>query len=182
MTAACRRDADVKTLNEISARISAAERRAMEAERETVDRLIAHHLADRIGATFEGRIGGVTRAGLFVKLDETGADGFIPARNIGDDYFQYHEDRHAMIGRSTGETYRLGDRVTVKLVEAIPVAGALRFELLSSGRRERPVRRGFVPSKPRPNDRRGRKQNSNDCRESGAGKRDDRCRNIPDAA
>ena len=79
--------ADVKSLNEISARISAAERRAMAAERETVDRLIAHHLADRIGATFEGRIGGVTRAGLFVKLDETGADGFIPARNIGDDYY-----------------------------------------------------------------------------------------------
>ena len=104
------RDDGRKALNEISARISASERRAMAAERETVDRLIAHHLADRIGATFEGRIGGVTRAGLFVKLDETGADGFIPARNIGDDYYQYHEDRHAMIGRSTGETYRLGDR------------------------------------------------------------------------
>jgi ribonuclease R len=125
---------DLKSLNEISARISASERRAMAAERETTDRLIAHHLADRIGATFEGRIGGVTRAGLFVKLDETGADGFIPARTIGDDYFQYHEDRHAMIGRSTGETYRLGDNVTVRLVEAIPVAGALRFELLSEGR------------------------------------------------
>ena len=127
-------DADIKALNEISARISASERRAMAAERETTDRLIAHHLADRIGAVFEGRIGGVTRAGLFVKLDETGADGFIPARTIGDDYFQYHEDRHAMIGRSTGETYRLGDQVTVKLVEAIPVAGALRFELMSAGR------------------------------------------------
>ena len=133
--------ADVPSLNEISARISASERRAMKAERETVDRLIAHHLADRIGATFEGRIGGVTRAGLFVKLDETGADGFIPARTIGDDYYQYHEDRHAMIGRSTGETYRLGDHVTVRLVEAIPVAGALRFELLSEGRFEKPQRR-----------------------------------------
>jgi len=127
-------EADVKSLNEVSARISAAERRAMAAERETVDRLIAHHLADRIGAVFEGRIAGVTRAGLFVKLDETGADGFIPARTIGDDYFQYHEDRHAMIGRSSGETYRLGDTVRVKLVEAIPVAGALRFELMSAGR------------------------------------------------
>jgi ribonuclease R len=154
---------DIKSLNEIAARISVAERRAMAAERETVDRLIAHHLADRIGATFVGRIGGVTRAGLFVKLDETGADGFIPARNIGDDYYQYHEDRHAMIGRSTGETYRLGDRVTVRLAEAIPVAGALRFDLLSSGRSERPVRRGFVPAKPRAEDRRGRKPgNKND--------------------
>ncbi|MFZ5690099.1 MAG: ribonuclease R [Pseudomonadota bacterium] len=131
--------ADVKSLNEIAARISAAERRAMAAERETTDRLIAHHLADRVGAIFEGRIGGVTRAGLFVKLDETGADGFIPARTIGDDYFVYHEDRHAMIGRSTGETYRLGDIVTVKLVEAIPVAGALRFELMSAGKAGKPV-------------------------------------------
>src|SRR6187200_2117324 len=136
-------------LAEIGARISVAERRAMAAERETVDRLIAHHLADRIGATFEGRIGGVTRAGLFVKLDETGADGFIPARTIGDDYFQYHEDRHAMIGRTSGETYRLGDSVTVKLVEAIPIAGALRFELVSAGRAGKRV--GLRSTRTRPN-------------------------------
>jgi ribonuclease R len=123
----------------------------MAAERETADRLIAHFLADRIGATFEGRISGATRAGLFVKLDETGADGFIPARTIGDDYFRYHEGRHALIGDRTGETYRLGDRVSVRLVEAAPVAGALRFELLSGGsveptdrhaRRRRPDERG----------------------------------------
>ena len=95
---------DVRALGEIAARISAAERRAMAAERETVDRLIAHFLADRIGATFEGRITGVTRAGLFVKLDETGADGFIPARTIGDDYYRYDEARHALIGDHTGET------------------------------------------------------------------------------
>jgi ribonuclease R len=139
---------DIKSLNEISARISAAERRAMAAERETNDRLIAHHMADRVGATFDGRIGGVTRAGLFVKLDETGADGFIPARTIGDDYFQYHEDRHAMIGRSSGETYRLGDTVTVKLVEAIPVAGALRFELVSTGRAGKRVALRSTRSRP----------------------------------
>ena len=76
----------------------------------------------------------MTRAGLFVKLRDTGADGFIPARTIGDDYFQFREHEHAMVGRSTGETHRLGDEVTVRLVEAIPVAGALRFELLSEGR------------------------------------------------
>ena len=128
--------ADTGALGEIAARISVSERRAMAAERETVDRLIAHFMADRIGASFEGRIGGVTRAGLFVKLDGTGADGFIPARTIGNDYFEYREHEHAMVGRSSGEVYRLGDRVTVRLVEAIPVAGALRFELLSEGRRE----------------------------------------------
>jgi ribonuclease R len=136
---------DVAALGEIGAQISAAERRAMKAERETFDRLLAHFLADRVGATFAGHISGATRAGLFVKLDDTGADGFVPARTIGADYFRYHEDRHALIGTRSGETYRLGDPVTVRLVEAAPVAGALRFEILSEGRYNvagrRPMRR-----------------------------------------
>jgi ribonuclease R len=121
-------------LIEISAKISAAERRAMAAERETIDRLIAHFLADRIGATFDGQISGVTKAGLFVKLKETGADGFVPAATIGDDYYRYDERTHSMRGDDTGETYRLGDKVEVKLVEAAPIAGALRFEILTKGR------------------------------------------------
>jgi ribonuclease R len=121
-------------LIEISAKISAAERRAMAAERETNDRLIAHFLSDRIGATFNGQISGVTKAGLFIKLNETGADGFVPAATIGNDYYRYDEKTHSMRGDDTGETYRLGDKVEVKLVEAAPVAGALRFELLTKGR------------------------------------------------
>ena len=151
-------NADRKALGEIAAQISATERRSMVAERETNDRLIAHFLADRIGATFDGRISGVTRAGLFVKLHGTGADGFVPARTIGDEYFHYEEKSHSMIGRHSGETYRLGDMVTVKLVEAAPVAGALRFEMLSEGRSGRPPRHvprgpGRHPSKgPRPQD------------------------------
>ena len=141
-------NADRKQLAEVAAEISATERRAMLAERETNDRLIAHFLADRVGATFDGRISGVTRAGLFVKLHETGADGFVPARTIGDEYFHYDEARHSMVGRHSGETYRLGDSVTVKLVEAAPVAGALRFELLSQGRPGRPSRgRHFEPQR-----------------------------------
>jgi ribonuclease R len=131
---------DPLALGEVAAAISAAERRAMKAERETFDRLLAHFLADRVGATFEGRISGVTRVGLFVKLDDTGADGFIPARTIGTEYFRFHEDRHALVGSASGESYRLGDRVTVKLVEAVPLAGALRFELLSEGRQDTPAR------------------------------------------
>src|SRR5204863_8597080 len=141
---------DTGGLAEIAASISAAERRAMKAERETTDRLIAHFLADRVGATFEGRISGVTRAGLFVKLNETGADGFVAARTLGEDYYRYNEARHALIGDHTGETHRLGDHVSVKLVEAAPVAGALRFELLSEGRydvtaKTRPPRRSARP-------------------------------------
>jgi ribonuclease R len=124
--------ADPRALAEIAANISATERRAMKAERETADRLIAHFLADRVGALFDGHISGVTRAGLFVELDETGADGFIPARHIGEEYFRFHEAGRAFVGRSA--THRLGDPVTVELVEAAPVAGALRFRLVEQRR------------------------------------------------
>ena len=137
-------------LAEIAARISVAERRAMAAERDTIDRLVAHWLADRIGATFSGRISGVTRAGLFVKLDETGADGFVPMRSLGADYFIYDEARRAVIGRDTGEMHRLGDTVEVRLVEAAPLAGALRFEILSEGR--------IVPRAKRPKPERGKRK------------------------
>jgi len=124
-------------LDDIATGISAAERRAMAAERETVDRLIAAHLADKVGATFEGRIAGVTRAGLFVKLADTGADGFIPAATLGDEYFRYEEALHALVGSRSGTTLRLGDPVAVRLVEAAPLAGALRFELIREGNQSR---------------------------------------------
>jgi ribonuclease R len=128
---------DTRALSEVAANVSATERRAMKAERETADRLIAHFLADRVGATFEGHISGVTRAGLFVELDETGADGLIPARHIGEEYFRYNEAGRAFVAGAA--TYRLGDPVTVELVEAAPVAGALRFKLVreahAAGRR-----------------------------------------------
>ncbi len=120
-------------LSEVAAQISLTERRAMKAERETADRLIAHHLADRVGASFQGRISGVTRAGLFVKLSDTGADGLVPIRTIGAEYFNYDETRHALVGSRSGAMHRLGDVVDVRLVEAQPIAGALRFELLSEG-------------------------------------------------
>jgi ribonuclease R len=125
---------EVEKLTPIAEHISATERRAMIAERETVDRLLAQFLSTKIGASFTGRISGVTRSGLFVRLDDTGADGFIPASTIGQDYYRFIEEEQAMVGDRTGERFGLGDRVTVKLVEAAPVAGALRFELLSEGR------------------------------------------------
>jgi ribonuclease R len=115
----------------------------MKAERETADRLIAHFLADRVGAIFDGHISGVTRAGLFVELDETGADGFIPARTIGDEYFRFDEGARAFVARSA--TYRLGDPITVELVEAAPVAGALRFKIVS----QHSGPPGRTPKKPR---------------------------------
>ncbi len=136
-----------QTLGEIAERISITERRAMKAERETTDRLIAHFLADRVGATFEARISGVTKAGLFVRLSESGADGLIPVRTLGAEYYNYDEARHALIGSRSGVMHRLGDVVEVRLVEAAPVAGALRFELLSDGR-PAPRGRSRTSSKP----------------------------------
>jgi ribonuclease R len=121
-------------LRDTAQAISDTERRAMAAERETADRLIAGYLADCVGAEFAGRISGVTRSGLFVRLADTGADGLVPAATIGEDYYRHHEDQHALIGDRTGEAYRLGDEVRVRLVEAIPTAGALRFEMLSPGK------------------------------------------------
>jgi len=122
------------SLDDIAAEISTFERRAMAAERETVDRLIAHHLAGRVGAEFEARVGGVTKSGLFVTLPDYGADGFIPISTLGTDYFIYDEAHQALTGERTGLGYRLGDDVTVRLAEAVPLAGALRFEMLSEGK------------------------------------------------
>ena len=126
---------DEGSLSDVAERISASERRAMAAERETVDRLIATHLSHHIGARFEARIGGVTKVGLFVRLAGTGADGFIPAGSLGDDYYRFDEAARALVGTRSGETFRLGDAVEVRLLEAAPFAGALRFEMLTRGAR-----------------------------------------------
>jgi len=119
---------------DIARDVSDTERRAMAAERETVDRLIASYLAERVGAEFAARISGTTRSGLFVRLNGIGADGFVPAATMSD-YYRHHEAARALVGDRTGEVYRLGDEVSVRLVEAIPSAGALRFEMLSPGAR-----------------------------------------------
>jgi len=122
-------------LQEIAEHISQTERRAMAAERETTDRLIAAHLSSHVGAEFAARISGVTKSGLFVRLRETGADGFISASSLHDDFYHYVETQHAMVGDRNGLSYRLGDDVDVRLLEVIPAAGVLRFEMLSSGKK-----------------------------------------------
>ena len=163
-------DRDAERLEAIAEHISLMERRAMAAERDTLDRLIANFLADRIGAEFTGRIAGVVSSGLFVRLDDTGADGFVPAATLGRDYYVFDEAHRALIGARTGETFRLGDPVTVRLVEALPISGALRFEILSEGTKG-PLPRGarrsrggppapakaFAPGRARPARGRGRK-------------------------
>ncbi len=130
-------DTEMSRLAGIAQHISMTERRAMAAERETGDRLLASYMADRIGARFMGRVSGVTKSGLFVRLDETGADGYVPAASLGTEFFRYVEDGQALVGERTGETFALGQAVEVRLLEAAPMAGALRFEILSEGPRTR---------------------------------------------
>jgi ribonuclease R len=118
---------DIKVIGE---HISMTERRAVECERDAMDRYTALYLAERIGASFPGRIGGVTRVGLFVTLDETGADGLVPIRTLGREYFDHDQRRHCLEGRDSGTVYTLGDRVEVRLREANPITGGMIFELL----------------------------------------------------
>jgi ribonuclease R len=102
----------------------------MEAERDTTDRYLAAYLADRVGAEFSGRISGVQKFGAFVRLDETGADGLLPIREIGREYFHFDPDQQILLGSETGLEIGIGQRVTVRLSEAVPLTGGLMLELL----------------------------------------------------
>lgn len=122
--------------------ISDTERRSMVAERDTTDRYLAAYLSDRLGAEFHGRISGIAKFGVFVKLDETGADGLVPIRNLGDEYFHFDRDSATLMGADTGRIIGLGLRVKVKLVEAAPVTGGIGLELLEIENEEVPKGRG----------------------------------------
>lgn len=140
---------EAKALPKIAEEISDLERRSIAAERESNDRYLAGFLETRVGAEFDARIRGVTKFGLFVMLDETGADGFIPMRSIGAERFTFFEQEHSVIGDSTGGVFRLGQPVKVKLAEAAPLTGGLRFEMISDPLPGGPRRKGGgKPSKP----------------------------------
>ncbi len=109
--------------------ISKCERRAAMAERDTLDRFTAHFLAKQVGAILPGRVTGVTRFGLFVRLNESGADGLVPVTSLPDDFYDHDERLHALVGRRWGRRYRLGEPVMVRLVEAEALTGSLILEL-----------------------------------------------------
>lgn len=122
---------DIETLQSTGEHISDTERRSMMAERDTNDRYLAAFLSERVGEAFTGRISGVAKFGAFVRLDETGADGLIPVRSLGREYFHFDRDAATLMGSETGTTIGLGQRVTVKLSEAAPVTGGIALELVS---------------------------------------------------
>ncbi len=109
--------------------ISQYERRAMEAERETVDRYVAAYLSERVGQIVDTRISGITKFGFFASVEEIGGDGLVPISTLGAEYFKHDEANHRLVGENSGETYTLGQRLQLRLVEANPASGALRFEL-----------------------------------------------------
>ncbi len=167
-------DGEIPRLAETAEHITATERRAMAAERDATDRYVAAFLSDRVGAEFRGRITGVTRFGLFVRLDETGADGFVPVGSLGAEYFVHDDRAHALVGERSGVRFPLGKRVEVRLKEATPLTGGLLLAMLSEperpdphalrprlgvrGRGAPPVRDGAKRGGPPPGVRRGKRR------------------------
>lgn len=126
-------DRDRDDLSRVSEAISAAERRAMEAERDTIDRYVAAWLAGRVGEVFDTRITGVQSFGFFATIEQLGGDGLVPVSTLGDEHFRYDEAARALIGADSKTRYGVGDRLKLRLGEANPLTGALKFELPEGG-------------------------------------------------
>ena len=123
-------DSEIRKLDQIAEHISMTERRAMAAERDSTDRYVAAYMENRVGSTFDARVTGVANFGLFVRIPESGAEGLIPARSLDFDYYRHDPKQHALVGDRTGRRYRLGDVLKVRLLEAAPLTGGLRFETM----------------------------------------------------
>jgi len=140
---------EIERLEDTATHISETERRSMMAERDTTDRYLAAFLSDRVGAEMAGRISGVQRFGAFVRLDDTGADGLIPVRSVGSEYFHYDKEAQILEGSDSGLRIGVGQRVLVRLTEAVPVTGGLMLELLElDGKAPPRGRRSFGKGKP----------------------------------
>jgi ribonuclease R len=129
---------DIERLESTATHISDTERRSMMAERDTTDRYLAAFLSERVGNEFTGRISGVAKFGVFVRMDDTGADGLIPVRSLGREYFHYDRESNTLMGSDTGLIIGVGQRVTVKLLEALPVTGGIALELISLDGKDMP--------------------------------------------
>lgn len=121
--------AEMDGLDRTAEAISQTERRAMEAERETIDRYVAAYLANYVGELVDTRITGVQNFGFFATVEGLGGDGLVPVSTLGPDYFVYDEANHRLVGQDSGDVYHHGQRLKLRLAEANPISGALRFEL-----------------------------------------------------
>jgi ribonuclease R len=156
---------DMSNMGRVGEVISRHERRAMEAERDTVDRYVAAYLGEHVGQVMDTRITGVQNFGFFATVEGLGGDGLVPVSTLGAERFDYDEASRSLIGATTGETYTVGQRLPLRLAEADPVKGSLRFEL-PEGASYMPLRGGGVGrgtgkrnGPPRPIKRQGRPAN-----------------------
>ncbi|MBT8427035.1 MAG: RNB domain-containing ribonuclease, partial [Erythrobacter sp.] len=122
-------DRDRTALGQITDAISQTERRAMEAERDTIDRYVAAWLSGRVGEVFDTRITGVQGFGFFATIENLGGDGLVPVSTLGREFFRYDEGARELVGENSGKTYAVGDRLKLKLAESNALTGALKFEL-----------------------------------------------------
>ena len=144
---------DAERMTMLGQLISQAERRAMQAERETIDRYVAAYLATRVGEILDTRITGVQNFGFFATVEGLGGDGLVPVSTLGAERFRHDETVHTLTGEETGEKYAIGQKIKLRLVEANPISGSLRFEL-AEGASHLPMRRDGRDR--RPTGRRGR--------------------------
>ncbi|MEZ5682439.1 MAG: ribonuclease R [Erythrobacter sp.] len=174
-------DRDKSALHQITDAISQTERRAMEAERDTIDRYVAAWLSGRVGETFDTRITGVQGFGFFATIDKLGGDGLVPVSTLGREYFSYDEKAQKLIGEQSGTEYAVGDRLKLKLAEANALTGALKFEVPDSDgaaiekRGNRPPPRSKPPQKgkgsPRQKHAQGLRGRPKNIRHQGRGKK-----------
>ena len=152
-------------LEETAEHISTTERRSMLAERDTTDRYLAAYLSERIGNEFEGKVSGIARFGMFVKLNETGADGIIPISHLGREYFHHDADAQTLTGERSRMVISLGMKAKVRLAEAVPVTGGLLFELLElNGKAMKSVQGGKSRGGPNRKHKRAKIRRSKDAK------------------
>ncbi|HEX6376165.1 MAG TPA: VacB/RNase II family 3'-5' exoribonuclease [Allosphingosinicella sp.] len=159
-------DAEAEAMEVTGELISQLERRAMEAERDTIDRYVAAYLSERVGDLVDCRITGVQPFGFFATVEGLGGDGLVPVSTLGTEYFRYDEASQSLVGEDSGERFSPGQRLKLRLVEANPVSGGLRFELADAGYAPAAPRRGprrdgrrGEEGRTRPQGRRGRPEN-----------------------
>ena len=149
-------DDEAERMTRLGELISQAERRAMEAERETIDRYVAAYLSTHVGEVLATRITGVQPFGFFATVEGLGGDGLVPVSTLGIERFSYDETARALEGDESGDRYAVGQKLELRLVEANPISGSLRFEL-PEGANHLPMRGGRKDR--RPLGRRGRPAN-----------------------
>ena len=123
-----RREHYDKILDEVANQSSKMERRAEEAERETIKAKKVEYMERFVGETFDGVISGVTEWGMFVELPNT-VEGLIRVNAMVDDFYLYDEEKYELRGETTGHTYKLGQRVAVRVVACDRILRTVDFEL-----------------------------------------------------